>query len=130
MPASTPATRAKKSIRKGKGFEYQCVQLAKKAFELVARRSWGSDGRSIGHVKEVDMVVEGWRIQAKIRARIPKDFQIPEGCDAVVFREDYGATFMFIQYRQFLALLKELKDTKAALEKLRDQNRSIESGAI
>lgn len=110
MPASTPATRAKKSIRKGKSFEYECVQVAKKAFDLEAKRAWGSDGRSIGHVKEVDLVVQGVRIQAKRRAKIAQDYQVPPGCDAVVFREDNGATHILLTYRDYLALLKRVKD--------------------
>lgn len=90
---------------KGKRFELELVKLAR-AYDLKSDRAWGSDGRSLGLAKEVDLVVNRWKIQAKRRGKLPSYLVIPEGADAVAFRMDRGETYIMMGYREFLDLVK------------------------
>ena len=58
-----------KSKAKGNRYERECVN---KALEhgLESKRAWGSDGRSLGLHAEVDMVIEDFTVQCKVRKRI------------------------------------------------------------
>tara|TARA_Y100001970_G_C14259283_1_gene878405 strand:+ start:5339 stop:5644 length:306 start_codon:yes stop_codon:yes gene_type:complete len=86
---------------KGNGFERECVNKAK-AKGIESQRAYASDGRSLGKSSEVDIVVGDWDIQCKRRKKIASFLQIPEGADAVCFREDSGRAFMLIDYDDFL----------------------------
>lgn len=101
------------SKAKGNAYEREIVKAAQ-AVGLEAKRAWGSNGTALGHTAEVDLVIGDQRIQAKRRARLPKSIhladdtlcriveeselptflRIPEGCDAVVCREDRGESLV------------------------------------
>lgn len=83
------------SKTKGNGFEREIVNAAK-AKGLNAERAYASNGRALGQSEEVDCIVEGCRIQAKRRKALPAYLQIPDGCDAVVFRQDRGPSLALI----------------------------------
>lgn len=93
-----------KSKSKGNRFERQLVDLAR-IKGLVANRAWGSDGKSMGEVSEVDVKVSGMRLQAKIRKKLPAYLKIDDGVDAVAFRQDRGETLVLITYETLLEFL-------------------------
>jgi hypothetical protein len=98
------------SKRKGNTYEYELVEEAMAA-GLRAKRSWGSNGESLGYDKEVDLIVDGGhslgmqKVQAKRRAKLPAYLQIPKGCDSVVFRQDYDQSLVLIPWTTYLAFL-------------------------
>ena len=60
-----------RSKEKGNRFERYIVSLCEQA-DIPAKRSWGSDGRSLGLHEEVDLVIDSdIRVQAKCRRRLP-----------------------------------------------------------
>tara|TARA_R100000152_G_C6753757_1_gene177517 strand:+ start:1052 stop:1294 length:243 start_codon:yes stop_codon:yes gene_type:complete len=63
---------------------------------------WGSDGRSRGLPKDVDIVVGDMHCQCKKRARIASYVKIPEGCDATIIAEDYGKPLIVLDYETYL----------------------------
>lgn len=93
---------------KGNGFERELVDAAKEA-GLDAKRAWGSNGAALGKHPEVDLVIEDWDIQAKRRKTLPAYLQIPECCDAVVFRQDRAESLVLITFREYLKIVGKLK---------------------
>ena len=91
--------------QKGNGFERELCAAACAA-SLPAKRAWGSDGRSMGLAEDVDVVIAGWKIQAKRRAAISQVFKpSSQAVDAVAYREDRGETYVMIRLRDFLQLI-------------------------
>jgi hypothetical protein len=95
----------KTNRRRGFGFEREIVNDARKR-GMNAERAWGSNGKALGCAEEVDCLIEGCLIQAKRRRALPAYLQIPEGCDAVVFRQDRGETLALIPWETLLSVLK------------------------
>lgn len=96
------------SKAKGNRFERSLVNTAKES-GLDARRAYASNGESLGESAEVDLIIEGVRVQAKTRAKLPKIFQIPDDCDVVAAKQDYEEAFVVMWFSDFLDLLKEAK---------------------
>ncbi len=95
-----------RSKRKGTGFERELVQEAQAA-GLDAFRCWGSDGRSRGYHKDVDLVVAGSvTVQAKRRAKLPAWLKPSDSVNATIVREDRGSAYVILPYEQWLLLLK------------------------
>lgn len=93
---------------KGNNYERELVAQAREK-GLLAERAYASNGRSLGHSEEVDLVVEGCRIQAKRRKHLPAYLALNEGVDAVTFRQDKGETLVLIRLDDFLDKIKETK---------------------
>lgn len=93
---------------KGNGFERELVDAARKA-GLDAKRAWGSNGAALGKHPEVDLTIDVYDIQAKRRKTLPAYLQIPECCDAVIFRQDRGETLVLMSFEDYLGMIKELK---------------------
>ena len=90
---------------KGNSYERELVNSAKES-GLESKRAYASDGRSLGHHEEVDLLVDGKRIQAKRRRSIAKYLLPNENVDAVAFRPDRGETVVLITWWDYLDLLK------------------------
>jgi len=95
---------------KGCGFEREVVKLAEKK-GLTAERTWGSDGRSRGLAKEVDVLVshDGQEIhylQCKRAKKISKLYKPMEGIYGQVFREDRMEPMIMIRLDDYFNLLK------------------------
>jgi len=90
---------------KGNNFERELVNQAQDS-GLVAERAYASNGRALGEAEAVDLVVGAKRVQAKRRKKIASFLEIPDGCDAVVFREDRGETKVLISWWEYLDLVK------------------------
>lgn len=95
------------SKRKGNRFESELVTIAKLFGVEAAERARGSDGRALGEDSEVDLMVAGQRVQAKRRARIASYLAVPQGCDAVAFRQDRGPTMVLMTYPDWLKLVDQ-----------------------
>lgn len=96
--------------RRGFGFEREVVNLLK-SHGFEARRMWGSDGRSAGLPKEVDLVwsfPEGQdlHMQLKRKKKLPQYLR-QRDVDATVFREDRGDTLVLLPLESLIALLKD-----------------------
>jgi len=97
------------SKRKGNAFERALVNAAK-AVGLPAERAYASDGRSLGEGPEVDLIICGWRIQAKRRKKLPAYLTIPEGCEATAVQEDRGPKLVICYFDRFLELLRRERE--------------------
>lgn len=102
--------------RKGNGFEREVVKQAE-GFGLKASRSWASDGRSRGMAKEVDLLIEQWKVQCKRIKALPKWLGLIEGIDLAVTREDNGEAYAVLRLETFLALISQSDNATAGPEK-------------
>ncbi len=94
-----------KSKAKGNRFERLIVDIAKdKGYE--SKRAWGSDGRSIGHHPEVDLLVDAFKVQAKCRKKLPSYIIPNENVDWQVIKEDRGKVYVVLEFGKFLDLIK------------------------
>ncbi|MCA1807763.1 MAG: hypothetical protein LC687_07945 [Actinobacteria bacterium] len=84
-----------------------------------SKRVWGSDGRAIGHAKDVDNVVqlftdrsEGipFLVQAKSRAAIADYITPGDDVDAQIVQADRQEPIVVMRLDKFLALLDEAAD--------------------
>ena len=99
-----------RSKRKGSNFERELVREAQAA-GLQAYRCWGSDGRSRGYAKDVDLVLQEdsarpVKLQSKRRARLPAWLNLSK-VDGVVLRQDHDEALVVIRWRWFLELMKD-----------------------
>jgi Holliday junction resolvase len=94
------------SKRKGVNYERELVNEAR-ARGLDAERAYASDGRALGESSQVDLVVQGMRLQAKRRKKLASYLHVPYGADGVVFREDHGATYVLIKWHDLLDKLED-----------------------
>ena len=100
---------AGKSSAKGSGYERELVNQAVDS-GLPAERAWGSNGKSLGHSEEVDLLVAGKRVQAKRRRSIPRWIGMTDEVDAVAIREDRGQSFVLITWWEYLDLIKSWRE--------------------
>ena len=96
---------------KGNRFEREIVDKAKDA-GLDAKRAWGSNGIALGEHSEVDCVIDGAKIQAKVRKKLPAYLIPSKEVDSVVFKQDRGEILMLIRYEDWLFEQKRRKDNK------------------
>ena len=90
------------SKQKGNRFEREIVDKAIDRGLKDSKRAWGSNGMALGEHPEVDCLVDGYKIQAKVRKKLPK-YLIPSNeVDAVVFKQDRGEILMLIRYEDWL----------------------------
>jgi Holliday junction resolvase len=92
---------------KGNRFEREIVKLCDQ-YGIKAKRSWGSDGRSLGLPAEVDVVIgDDLRVQAKIRKRIATWIMPSDEVDAQVVRADRGVPYIIMRLEDYLDEIKE-----------------------
>ena len=93
---------------KGNRFEYQVRDtFIDKGIECV--RSYGSDGRSLGLDKEVDLLVKhkdrDYTLQCKVRKKISSFIKPSDDIYAQVIKEDKGETVCIIRLKDFIELI-------------------------
>lgn len=99
---------------KGNTFERLCVNLFKSSGHK-SKRSWSSDGRSLGKHETVDMIADvygkEYMFQCKVRKKISKDV-LPDinHVDAQLIKQDYGQTFIVMPLTEFINELKRVKE--------------------
>ena len=101
------------SKRKGNNFERELVQLARDS-GIPSERAYASNGRALGCSEAVDIKVASKRVQAKRRASLPAYLQVPDGCDAVAFRQDRGEPMVLVTLWEWLDLVKAAKQSEVA----------------
>ena len=89
---------------KGNGFERELVKMATDS-GLDAQRAWGSNGAALGEHPQVDVLVNGCKIQAKRRRSIAGFMQPSIHVDAVALRADNGEALIVLRYADWLDLL-------------------------
>ena len=77
----------------------ECCQ----ANDVPAVRAWGSNGRSIGHHEEVDVLIDNQiRVQAKVRAKLPAYILPTDEVDIQVIQQDRGEPLVVIRLSDWL----------------------------
>ena len=104
-------------------YEREIVKLAN-MYGLASKRCWGSDGRSMGLAEEVDLIVEDWTIQAKIRKAIAKWMLPTEQVDAQVVRKNNGKSFIIMRFEDWLCEMKDKKELVETITRLSKNNKS------
>jgi hypothetical protein len=106
-----------KNKRSGADFERRMVRKARAA-GLAAKRAYASDGRSLGLDAEVDLVVDGWKIQCKHRRQLAKYIKPSAEVDAQIVGDRSGQ-YVVMTWAKFVEIVKLLKldrDLDAARE--------------
>lgn len=103
-----------KSKTKGNTFEREIVNQAKE-LGLSAERAYASNGRSLGEHEEVDVLLEGYKIQCKRRKKLGEVIRPNSNVDMQVVREDRGDTFVILPLSKFLELLVEVSNLRENL---------------
>tara|TARA_Y100001963_G_scaffold54510_1_gene76321 strand:+ start:123 stop:416 length:294 start_codon:yes stop_codon:yes gene_type:complete len=86
---------------KGNKFERDVVNKAKE-LGLKSKRAYASNGESLGLHAEVDLIIEDYKIQAKIRKAIASYLVPNENVDAQVIRQDRGETYIVLRLDDWL----------------------------
>ena len=99
---------ANKQKQKGNRFEYQVRDtFIDNGIECV--RSYGSDGRSLGLDKEVDLLVKHkgkqYTVQCKVRKKISSFIKPSDDIYAQVIKEDRGDVVCIIRLTDFIELI-------------------------
>ena len=89
---------------KGNTFERFVVNKAKE-YGLKSKRAYASNGESLGMHAEVDLIIEDYKIQAKIRKKIASYLVPNENVDAQVIREDRGEAYIVFRLEDWLKTL-------------------------
>ena len=89
---------------KGSKFERDVVNKAKE-FGLESKRAYASNGESLGMHAEVDLIIEDYKIQAKIRKSIASYLVPNENVDAQVIREDRGEAYIVLKLEDWLEFI-------------------------
>ncbi len=99
---------------RGNNLERECVNAAKEA-GLSAERAYASNGLALGKSEQVDCLVEGYAIQAKMKKKIAQ-WLYPEhhadDVDLVVTRMDRKQALAVIPYKEWIRLVKIEKEYK------------------
>tara|TARA_R100000995_G_scaffold45089_1_gene21235 strand:+ start:7543 stop:7863 length:321 start_codon:yes stop_codon:yes gene_type:complete len=103
---------ASKSKQKGNRFERECVDIAIEK-GLSSKRAWGSDGRSMGQNEQVDLMVEKYKVQCKVRKRVAKWLKPTEEVDIQLVKEDRGQIYVIQRYEEWLEMVSFLSQVKS-----------------
>ena len=89
---------------KGNKFERDVVNKAKE-LGLDSKRAYASNGESLGMHAEVDIIIESYKIQAKIRKSIASYLLPNENVDAQVIRQDRGEAYIVLRLEDWLEVI-------------------------
>tara|TARA_Y100000590_G_scaffold363828_1_gene421748 strand:+ start:1426 stop:1746 length:321 start_codon:yes stop_codon:yes gene_type:complete len=89
---------------KGNKFERDVVNKAKE-LGLDSKRAYASNGESLGMHAEVDLIIESYKIQAKIRKSIASYLLPNENVDAQVIRQDRGEAYIVLRLEDWLEVI-------------------------
>jgi len=101
--------------RKGYRHERRITDMATDS-GLDAKRAWGSNGLAMDWHPEVDVMVDGVKIQAKARKSIAA-YTIPtENVDAVAIHADFGEDLLVVRYSDWLDMRRQILELKQRAE--------------
>ena len=104
-----------RSKQKGNRFEREIVKLCENQ-NIPAKRSWGSDGRSLGMHEEVDVLIDGnIRVQAKVRKKIAEWLQPSEEVDLQVVKQDRGDIMVIMRLDDWLVDCRRIMELENRL---------------
>ena len=89
---------------KGNKFERDVVNKAKE-LGLKSKRAYASNGESLGMHAEVDLIIEDYKIQAKIRKSIESYLLPNQNVDAQVIRQNRGEAYVVLRLEDWLKTL-------------------------
>ena len=105
-----------RSKQKGNRFERYIVSLCEQS-DVPAKRSWGSDGRSLGMHEEVDVVIDSdIRVQAKCRHRLPAYIMPSPNVDMQVIKQDRGETMIVMRFDDWLTDYRRLMELEGRFD--------------
>tara|TARA_Y100001938_G_C8044404_1_gene408007 strand:+ start:48 stop:428 length:381 start_codon:yes stop_codon:yes gene_type:complete len=115
-----------KSKIKGNTGERNAVKCVE-AHGLDAKRAYGSNGNSIGHHEEVDVLINNEiKVQVKVRKTLPKYLIPTENVDIVVFKQDRGKMLVLMDFDDYLVNYKRLQEKWCEVESLQDENKRLQ----
>ena len=95
---------------KGNRFERKIVEICE-LHDIPAKRSYASDGRSLGMHSEVDVLINNdIKVQAKCRKKIATHMQPNENVDVQIIKQDRGPVLVVQELNDWLLMLKESKN--------------------
>ena len=94
-----------RSKQKGNRCERECGDIAKER-GFKSKRAWGSDGRSLGETAEVDLLIDKYKAQCKVRKRVAKWLKPTEEVDIQIVKEDRGQIYVIQKYEDWLEMAK------------------------
>ena len=97
-----------KNKARGNRLERLVVNQAKEV-GLEAVRAYASNGLALGEAEDVDVKIEEFRGQCKMRKRIASHMKPPESCEIALIKEDREETLVVMRYSEWLKLIKQLK---------------------
>ena len=110
-----PIIVSNKNKQKGNRFEREVVKMCEQA-DIPAKRSWGSDGRSLGMHEEVDVLIDSdIRVQAKVRKKIATWLQPSNEVDLQVVKQDRGEVMVVMRFDDWLADYRRLLELEKRL---------------
>ena len=99
-----------RSKQKGTRFEREIVNLCVQ-HDIPAKRSWGSNGMSLGLPEEVDVLIDGVvRVQAKVRKKIAEWLQPSEDIDMQIVKQDRGDVMIIMRFDDWLTDYRRLME--------------------
>ena len=104
-----------RSKQKGNRFEREIVNLCEQN-DIPAKRSWGSNGMSLGLPEEVDVLIDSdVRVQAKVRKKIAEWLQPSEEIDLQVVKQDRGDVMVIMRFDDWLTDYRRLMELEKRL---------------
>ena len=105
-----------RSKQKGNRFERYIVSLCEQS-DIPAKRSWASDGRSLGMHEEVDVLIDSdIRVQAKCRHRLPAYIMPSPKVDMQVIKQDRGETMIVMRFDDWLTDYRRLMELEGRFD--------------
>ena len=114
-----------KNKARGNRLERLVVNQAKEA-GLNAIRAYASNGMSLGEAEDVDVKIDQYKGQCKMRKKIASFMKPPESCDIALIKEDREETLVVIRYPDFLRMLIDLNGYSNMISDLEEQIREME----
>ena len=118
-----------RSKQKGNRFEREVTNLAKE-YSIESKRAYASNGLSLGHTEEVDVLLstpdKDWRVQCKVRKNIAKWIK-PDSrvVDLQVVKEDRGEIYAILPYGDFLELIADDEEYRNSGQEKLDEELEI-----
>ena len=97
-----------KNKARGNRLERLVVNIAKEE-GLDAVRAYASNGLALGEAEDVDVKIEHFRGQCKMRKNIASFMKPPESCEIALIKTDREETLVVMRYSEWLELIKKLK---------------------
>ena len=105
-----------RSKEKGNRFERYIVSMCEQT-DIPAKRSWGSDGRSLGLPEEVDVLIDSdITVQAKCRHRLPAYILPSPNIDMQVIKQDRGETMIVMRFDDWLVDYRRLMELEGRFD--------------